>query len=193
MAAIKGGIPVLVDTGTADVVVAQYQVVVQGASDYHVTSPGGANASGFQGVTLDETEAANESVPIVRLGTAWVQAAGAIASGDYVSIANAKGQVQSGGSNIIGVALSTATTAGDIILMYISPTPGVQALKKLSGTTDATAGTQDSFAHGLGYAPTTVLITPKGDGTVYESAAADATNIYLSASAASIAFDAYVG
>lgn len=192
MAAIKGAIPVLVDTGTADAAVTQYQVVVQGASDYHITNPAGANAGGFQGVTLDEA-ASGDSVPMVRLGTAWVQAAGAIASGDYVSIANAQGQVQSGGSNIIGVALSTATAAGDIILMYISATPGVQALKKLSGTTDATAGTQDSFAHGLGYAPTTVLITPKGNGTVYESATADATNIYLSASAASIAFDAYVG
>jgi hypothetical protein len=62
----------------------------------------------------------------------------------------------------------------------------------ISGTTSATAGTQTTHAHGLGKVPDRILITEKGNGIVYVSAAADATNIYVSASAASIPFDAWV-
>ena len=189
---IKGAIQVMIDTFTADAAVNQFQAIVQSATDYHATNPVGANAGEFVGITLDSA-AEGESVPVVQLGTAWCQAAGAISSGQFVSIANAQGQIQAGGSNIIGIALSTTTAAGDYCLVYISPTPGTNSLKKVSGTTNAASGTQNAYAHGLGYVPTTVLVTPKGNGVVYESQAADATNIYLSASAASINFDAYVG
>lgn len=192
MAGIKGAIAVLVDTITADAAVNQYQAVVQSTADYHGTNPAGPNAAEFLGITLDSA-LAGDSCPIVRLGTAWCQAAGAIAAGDFVSIANATGQVQAGGSNVIGIAVSTTTTANDIVLVYIAPTPGVNALKAITGTTNATAATQTAYPHGLGYAPKTVLVTPQGNAAIWESQAADATNIYLSASAAAIAFAAYVG
>ncbi len=65
--------------------------------------------------------------------------------------------------------------------------------KVVSGTTHATAGTQTSHAHNLGRVPSIVLITPKSNGVVYVSAAADATNIYVKGSASSLQFDAYVG
>jgi len=189
---IKGAQQVLVETLIADAAVNQFQAIVQSNTDYHGTNPAGANASGFVGITLDAA-AAGDSVPVVMLGTAWCTAAGVITSGQYVSIANATGQVGAGGSNVIGIALSTTAAAGDYVLVYISPSPGASDLKKVSGTTNATPATQDAYAHGLGYIPNTVLITPKGDGIVYESATADATNIYVSASVASISFDAYVG
>ncbi len=183
---------VLVGTVVADVAVNPYTAVVQSTSDYHATYPAGANASGFLGVTIDSANAA-ETVPVCTLGTVWVQAAGAISAGAYLTIANALGQVEAGGSQVVGIALSSTTTAGDLVLMYITPSPGAADLKKVSGTTNATAATQNAYAHGLGYAPATVIVTPKSNGVVYESQAADATNIYLSGSAASLNFDAYVG
>lgn len=189
---MRGANQVLVSTFAADASVNQYQAVVQGASDYHATNPAGAGVGKFVGFTLDSADS-GDSVPVVMLGTAWCTAAGAINAGDYVVIANAQGQVESGQGNVVGIALSTTTQAGDYVLVYIAPTPGANDLAKVSGTTDATAETQEAYAHGLGYTPTTVLVTPKGNGVVYESQAADATNIYLSASAASINFDAYVG
>ena len=62
----------------------------------------------------------------------------------------------------------------------------------VSGTTDATAGTQSTHAHGLGYTPKRVQLLPKSNGVVYQSASPDATNIYVKGSANSLTFDAYV-
>ena len=197
---IKGAQQVLVESFYGDVIIPQYAAVVQGTADYHATLPAAANAAGFLGVTLDGNTAAAESVPVVIMGTVWVQAAGAITAGNALVIANATGQVEATGSttapNIIGTALSSTTAVGDLVLMEIQgnlPLIASSLLKKVSGTTNATAGTQDIFAHGLPYTPTTVLITSKSNGVVYESQAADATNIYLSGSAVSLTFDAYVG
>lgn len=63
-------------------------------------------------------------------------------------------------------------------------------LKKISGTSHATAGTQTTHAHGEPKIPFFVLIVSKGNGVVYISAAADATNFYVKGSASAIAFDA---
>ncbi len=190
----------LVESFYADAIIGQFLAVVQSTADYHVTLPGTPNAGAFLGVTLDSVLAAGESIPVVLMGTAWVQASGAIAAGAALVIANATGQVEAASSvtapNVIGIALSSTMAAGDLVLMQIGAEPQLVAssmLKKVSGTTNATAGTQDAYAHGLPYTPSTVIVTPKGNGVVYESQAADATNIYLSGSAASLNFDAYVG
>ena len=58
-----------------------------------------------------------------------------------------------------------------------------------SGTTHATPGTETIHAHGVNGTPDFVAITSKGDGVVYISTAADATNIYVKGSAASLNFD----
>ena len=64
--------------------------------------------------------------------------------------------------------------------------------KKISGTTSASAGTQTSHPHYLGRTPSFVFITPKSNGTIYVSATADKTNIYVKGSDPSLDFDAYV-
>lgn len=64
--------------------------------------------------------------------------------------------------------------------------------KKIQGTTAAGVGTQSTHAHGLGYTPTYVIIVETSNGVVYISAVADATNIYVKGSAASLTFDAYL-
>jgi hypothetical protein len=57
-------------------------------------------------------------------------------------------------------------------------------------TVTATIGTsQTTVAHGLGYTPTVVSILIKSNANVWQSAVADATNIYLTSSVASTSVD----
>lgn len=198
---IKGAQQVIVESFYSDVVIGQYLAVVQSSADSHVTLPGAANAGEFIGITLDSVLTAGDSIPVVLQGTAWVQAAGAISAGSAVVIANALGQVESAAGvtapNVVGIALSSTQNAGDIVLIEIHSGPQLVAssvVKKLAGlAANATVDTQSAYPHGLPYVPTTVLVTPKGNGVVWESQAADATNVYFTASVASLAFDAYVG
>jgi len=62
--------------------------------------------------------------------------------------------------------------------------------RTITGTTSGTAGTQTSHAHGGGVAPKCYVILMRSNGVVYESAAPDATNIYVKGSAASLNFTA---
>ena len=88
----------------------------------------------------------------------------------------------------------TTWTSQPAALFFSDDVPSPKSYEDLvvSGTTDASAGTQSTHAHGLGYVPRRTVLLPKGAGTVYQSAEPDATNIYLKATANSIAFDAYV-
>lgn len=61
-------------------------------------------------------------------------------------------------------------------------------MRKVSGTIGTT---QTTVAHGLGYTPTIVNISQKSNASVWQSAVADATNIYLTASV-SVNVDIYV-
>ena len=56
------------------------------------------------------------------------------------------------------------------------------ALKQLGSQTVGTSPV--TVAHGLGYAPTVVVITMTSAGTIWKSAASDATNITLTADSA---------
>jgi hypothetical protein len=78
------------------------------------------------------------------------------------------------------VALNYEFFSGDV-----TPTP----FKKLTATVGTT---QQTIAHGLNRVPSLILIKPKGNGNVWESTSADATNIYLTASI-STTCDIYVG
>ncbi|WP_189058590.1 hypothetical protein [Deinococcus daejeonensis] len=64
--------------------------------------------------------------------------------------------------------------------------------KKLTGTTSGTVSTGVTVAHGLGFAPTHIMLTARGAGAVYYTAA-DATNVTVAGTVASIPFDLYVG
>lgn len=198
---IKGAQQVIVESFYGDVIIPQFVAVVQSSADYHATLPGAANAGEFLGITLDTNEAIGESIPVVLQGTAWVQASGAITAGSPVVIANAQGQIEAASGvtapAVIGTALSSTFNAGDIALIQIhseAPLIASSVLKKLAGlAASATVDTQTAYPHGLPYIPTTVLATAKGNGVLWESQTADATNVYFSASVASLAFDVYVG
>lgn len=51
---------------------------------------------------------------------------------------------------------------------------------------------QVTIAHGLGYTPTQVLVTPTSNNTIWKSAASDAANVYLKASADGATAEVYV-
>lgn len=51
--------------------------------------------------------------------------------------------------------------------------------------------TQTTIAHGLGGTPSVVIISPRGVSFVYESQAADGTNVYMTAAGVTTA-DIYV-
>lgn len=61
----------------------------------------------------------------------------------------------------------------------------------VTGTTSGSVGTQTTHSHNLGRKPKFTFITPKSNGTVYVSSDADATNIYIKGSDASLDFEAY--
>jgi len=77
--------------------------------------------------------------------------------------------------------------------MSIFKENAILEMRVISGTTSSTIGTQTSHAHGGSRGvPKMFLVKVKSNGVVYQSAAADATNIYVKGSAASITFDAIV-
>ena len=56
-------------------------------------------------------------------------------------------------------------------------------------TSNGVANTQDTVAHGLGYAPSGYIVVKQDkSANVYTSAAADATNLYLKTSVATVAW-----
>ncbi|OOV11364.1 hypothetical protein [Deinococcus sp. LM3] len=64
--------------------------------------------------------------------------------------------------------------------------------RKLQGTTHGTIGTTTIIGHGLGYAPTHIIVVPRGAGAVYYTAV-DATDVTVAATAANVPYDVYVG
>lgn len=67
-----------------------------------------------------------------------------------------------------------------------------QVIRIISGTTSGTIGTQTSHAHGGGKVPAFYIILETSNGNIYQSAIADATNIYVKGSVASLTFQAIV-
>ena len=87
-------------------------------------------------------------------------------------------QSVSGTQNVLGPN-NTATSA---------QTTGLVSLGQVTVGT-----TQVAIPHGLGSTPTVVIILMDGPGSIYQSASADGTNIYLTATSASLTANVYVG
>lgn len=123
---IRGANPLLVESFTADVVVSEYNALVQGTEEGHATTTTTQNATGFLGFTLDEAETVGYSVPVCSIGTALGVASQAIAVGDPVILSATAGYVDpasalaSGTPNVIGYARTSAAAAGDRILIKIA-------------------------------------------------------------------------
>jgi hypothetical protein len=110
-----------------------FRAVVQDAAAGDVKKPAAANAVGFVGVTQEAQAIQNRSVLVKEAGRTFVVAAGAIAVGDYVNIADATGKVASCNATVIaapgaasatyvlGVARTAAAADGDLIEVEIQP------------------------------------------------------------------------
>ena len=98
------------------------------------------------------------------------------------------------GGSTDGVKLSGNMVEGnavDGILLSNSPTNvGQTPNRKVSATVNST---QTTIAHGLDYIPIAVQVSMTSAGTVWQSAAADGTNVYLTADADSRTCDIWVG
>jgi hypothetical protein len=109
--------------------VAPFLAVVAGILPGNCNLPAGANAAHFVGFTTDSLTAAQvgQAIPVVRGSRCWAVAAGAIAHGNWVQIADALGRVSDCqaavdlapgaalNTNVIGKAETDAAIAGDVV------------------------------------------------------------------------------
>jgi len=87
--------------------------------------------------------------------------------------------------------LQSGAGAHNIIEPNHAPTyTAPSTLKTLGSQTVGTS--QATIAHGLGYAPTQVVVTMTSAGNIYKSAASDGTNVYLTADASGRTAEVYV-
>jgi hypothetical protein len=113
--------------------VGQFLAVVQGTNDAGCKKPTAANDKKFKGITQEAQTRQNKGVACRKQGVSYAVAAGNIAAGDWVNIADATGKLQSCQAsvdlapgtaaqiNVIGQAESAATNSGDIFLVFLAP------------------------------------------------------------------------
>lgn len=75
--------------------VLQFCAVVKGAADGGCKYPGGANASGFVGITQEAQPALGKGVRVMTHGFSRYVASGAVADGDRLKIAGTDGALAS--------------------------------------------------------------------------------------------------
>ncbi len=105
--------------------------MVQGANEGGCKKPAAANAKAFLGISQESQSGQNKPVAVRKIGISRAVAAGPIAAGDYINIADATGKVQScqaavdaapgvaAQTNVIGQAETAAGADGDVILAFI--------------------------------------------------------------------------
>lgn len=104
--------------------VSRYKAVVQGPNDHECAYGTAAGVGKFLGITQEDQD--NGLTCNVRmLGNSYVSATGAIAAGASVAIGDANGNISDAAGLttpvVIGQALTSATAAGDLILVSIRP------------------------------------------------------------------------
>lgn len=80
------------------------------------------------------------------------------------------------------VDLFTESNPSDMVMSYTYGKPQISTFS--SGITSV-SHLGSTIAHGLGSTPNVVIITPNASGDVYQTSAADSTNIYLTYSSGS--------
>ncbi len=106
--------------------VGAYRVVVCGTNPGEAKLPSGANVGKILGVTVHSQTRQGGNVAVRKAGIARVTAAGAIALGDRVNVADATGKVkaldESPGTFIecLGYAETPASGDGDVIEVFLS-------------------------------------------------------------------------
>lgn len=119
------GIPAVTRRMSAAAGAARRRVLVKSAANpLEVQNPAGANAGSLAGVTIDRADA-GKGVPLQQSGYAEIEAAGPIAVGARVNVADNVGRIkavsEAAGTAItlVGYAEQPATAAGDVIMVDI--------------------------------------------------------------------------
>jgi hypothetical protein len=106
--------------------VAAYRVVVHGANAGQAKLPSAGNQGAILGVTVHSQTRRGANVAVRKAGIARATAAGPIAVGDPVNVADAGGKVKAVNEpaatrvNCLGFAETAAAADGDIIEIFIS-------------------------------------------------------------------------
>jgi len=104
--------------------VANRRVLVRGPGAFEVQNPAGANAGNLAGVTIDKADT-GKGVPLQQDGYAEIEAAGVIAVGSRVNVADNVGRIKAVSEaaasevNLVGIAEQAAAAAGDVIMVDI--------------------------------------------------------------------------
>ena len=114
--------------------VTEYTALVAGPADGQVQLPTAANQL-VMGIAQENQPNQNENVVVRKYGISRAVAAGAITAGQYVEVANTLGQLQQSNltsvpatatlHNIVGIAESSTTQAGEVFFVFLSPAPTV--------------------------------------------------------------------
>lgn len=114
--------------------VGTYLAVVPGANDGQCQLPTASSQLCF-GITQESQPNQNENVVVRKYGISRAYANGVVNKGDYVEIAGTNGYLQTANlttlpatatlHNIVGIAESSTTAAGQIFFVFLSPNPVV--------------------------------------------------------------------
>lgn len=125
---MAGQVSILDDNFVATAPVVRYTALVQGAQDQQCASPAAAGDGSFLGIAQEDQDT-GMTVNVRMLGNTYVRAHGPIPAGSALVIGGTDGSVDVKANvtapapkEVIGRALTTASAAGDLILMSIEKT-----------------------------------------------------------------------
>ncbi|MEE9235320.1 MAG: hypothetical protein V3U28_07785 [Candidatus Acidoferrales bacterium] len=101
--------------------------VIQGTNADQVKLPAAAGDRA-KGITALKADAAGKALPVIILGPAVGTAAAALSAGSFVKVADVTGQLQAVGGEaastlveVVGIALTSASAAGDTFDLAVVP------------------------------------------------------------------------
>jgi hypothetical protein len=122
----RGSRPILADSFIADEALSQYQVVVYGSTEGHVTNPSASGDADIAGVVQDDAAASGDVVEVIQIGKSYVIASKALSIGDQLQIHDSHGNVckptaWASGDGYVGHLEEASSTSGDQVVAFINP------------------------------------------------------------------------
>lgn len=124
MATLRGTEPILEDSFIADEALSQYQAVIYGSVEGHVTVPA-ASGDVPAGIVQEDADASGDVVRVMQIGKSLVNAAVVLAIGAQLQIHDVAGNVATptawaSGDGFVGYTEEASTASGDQICAMIN-------------------------------------------------------------------------
>jgi hypothetical protein len=145
--------------------VARYRAVVFGTTDGGCRYPAAANAAGVLGITTHAQTRENRSVAVRRIGIALAEAAGAIAKGARIIVADATGRI----AEASRARLETGSAGANNGVVFTAREYG--AAGNLSSVELVATGTSQSLAVSVSGNAVSVQLATDGGGSATTTAA----------------------